>query len=210
MFLCNSDRKHLSRYKARFFGFVHVFFITKFLFYVIYAKAKIIGVTDIFLNPFAGEQWSFNSSKVQQNVDYVQIDLWYKQERPTSKFELTLMRESFLKCFADYAAYPNEEWDFQKRKSFICAGTAEQVWRASLCFSYHQKLEEIQCMKAPISSPRGDCLLSTTDPISFIQTPLPKIRYFMIRLMNFIVKYTVYSFWIWYLKHILKKLEQGQ
>lgn len=28
---------------------------------------------------------------------------------------------------------------FQKRKPFIGAGTAELVWTASLCFSYHQK-----------------------------------------------------------------------
>lgn len=39
------------------------FSLTTFLFYIIYLKAKIIGVTDIFLNPFAHEQWSFNSSK---------------------------------------------------------------------------------------------------------------------------------------------------
>lgn len=61
---------------------------------------------------------------------------------------------------------------FEKRKPFICAGTAELVWRASLCFSYHKKLEEIQCTKAPIWSQRGDCLLS----VLYIQHISPSQR----------------------------------
>ena len=39
-----------------FFFFFFLVPLTKFLFHVIYAKAKIIGVTDMFLNPCAGEQ----------------------------------------------------------------------------------------------------------------------------------------------------------
>lgn len=47
---------------------------------------------------------------------------------------------------------------FQKRKPFICAGTAELVWRASLYFPYHEKLEEIQCIMALIWSRWGSGL----------------------------------------------------
>lgn len=50
-------------------------------------------------------------------MDYVQTDLGCKQVWPASNFERTLMRESFLKCFADYAAYPNEEWDLSKEEA---------------------------------------------------------------------------------------------
>ncbi len=58
---------------------------------------------------------------------------------------------------------------FEKRKPFICAGTAELVWRASLCFSYHRKLEESPCIKPPIWSQYGDCLLS----VLYFQSILP-------------------------------------
>lgn len=49
---------------------------------------------------------------------------------------------------------------FQKRKPFICAGTAELVWRASLCFPYHEKVAEIQGIMALIWSRWGGGLSS--------------------------------------------------
>lgn len=47
---------------------------------------------------------------------------------------------------------PVRSGTFQKRKPFICGGTAELAWRASLWCSYHEKLEEIQFVKALIWS----------------------------------------------------------
>lgn len=44
---------------------------------------------------------------------------------------------------------------FQRRKLFICVGTAELVWRASLCLTSHEKLEEIQPIMALIWSRWG-------------------------------------------------------
>lgn len=66
---------------------------------------------------------------------------------------------------------------FQKRKPFICAGTAELVWRASLRFSYHPKLEAIQSIRHSfdLHGVTVYCQLLTL-PILFIESVSPSCQ----------------------------------
>ena len=99
------------------------FSLTEFLFYVIYVKAKIIGVTDIFLNPFAREQWSFDSSKLQQSMDYVQTDSGCKQECPASNINEGIVFKvlRWLSCLSKWGVGP------LKRGSYLSV-QGQQGW----------------------------------------------------------------------------------
>lgn len=134
------------------------------LYFVIDVMAKIITRMIAIVNQSDTEHRGFHSLIIHLKVSSQWCGfVWTPQtawgankKHPASKLEQTLMRERFfLKCFADYTAYPNEEWDLSKRKPFICAGTAVLVWRASLRCSYREKLEEIQRIMALIWSQWG-------------------------------------------------------
>lgn len=83
------------------------------------------------------------------------------------------MREWFqrVKCFADYTAYPNEEYRGHFKRGSHLSVQGQQHWSGEphCASSYHQKPEENQCIMAPFDLHGAvDCLLSTTDPVSFI------------------------------------------
>lgn len=97
------------------------------------------------------------SSKIRQSMDYVQSDLGANKNAPLQSLtERTLMRERFSESVLLIKfLIQMRSGTFQKRKPFICAGTAELVWRASLWCSYREKLDEIQCIMALIWSQWG-------------------------------------------------------
>lgn len=79
------------------------------------------------------------ASKVQQSMDYVQIDWGCKQKCPASKRPAYINEgKVFKSVLLIILLLQMSRGTFRKRKPFIGAGTAELVWTASLCFSYHK------------------------------------------------------------------------
>lgn len=124
IFLCN-DIKHFGTYEA-------VLFIYLFSMYLLHSPLVrnillcLCQSWNIFLNPSVCVQ-----KKLQLFKKFIRLCvnwLWVQIRM------LTLMRGSFSKCFADYAAYPNEERDLSEEEAiYLCRDSRAGLESLTAC-----------------------------------------------------------------------------